>query len=157
MMAQGYQESRLDQNVKSPVGAIGVMQVMPPTGKELNVGDIRQIEPNIHAGVKYIRFMMDQYFEKEPMDPLNKGLFTFAAYNAGPNRIAPAAQAGGQAGARSQCLVQQRRADRRREDRPRDGHLRQQHLQVLPGLPAHRGRARRESREAVKQWKKEAK
>ncbi len=87
MAAQGYQESTLDQNAKSPVGAIGVMQVMPPTGKELNVGDITQIEPNIHAGVKYMRFMMDQYFKDDPMDPLNKGLMTFAAYNAGPGRL----------------------------------------------------------------------
>ena len=87
MMAQGYQESRLDHNVKSPVGAIGVMQVMPATGKELNVGDITQLEPNIHAGVKYIRLMMKQYYENEPMDSLNKGLFAFAAYNAGPGRI----------------------------------------------------------------------
>ena len=74
MAAQGYQESTLDQSVKSPVGAIGVMQVMPPTGKELNVGDISQVEPNIHAGVKYMRFMMDQYFKDEPMNNLNKGL-----------------------------------------------------------------------------------
>jgi membrane-bound lytic murein transglycosylase MltF len=87
MAAQGYQESTLDQNVKSPVGAIGVMQVMPPTGRELNVGDITQLEPNIHAGVKYMRFMMDQYFKDEPMDNLNKGLMTFAAYNAGPGRL----------------------------------------------------------------------
>ena len=87
MAAQGYQESTLDQSVKSPVGAIGVMQVMPPTGKELNVGDITQLEPNIHAGVKYMRFMMDQYFKDEPMDNLNKGLMTFAAYNAGPGRL----------------------------------------------------------------------
>ena len=87
MMAQGYQESRLDHNVKSPVGAIGVMQVMPATGKELNVGDITQLEPNIHAGVKYIRFMINQYYENEPIDSLNKGLFAFAAYNAGPGRI----------------------------------------------------------------------
>jgi membrane-bound lytic murein transglycosylase MltF len=87
MAAQGYQESTLDQDVKSPVGAIGVMQVMPPTGKELNVGDIAEIEPNIHAGVKYMRFMMDQYFKDDPMDPLNKGLMTFASYNAGPGRI----------------------------------------------------------------------
>jgi membrane-bound lytic murein transglycosylase MltF len=87
MAAQGYQESTLDQSVKSPVGAIGVMQVMPPTGKELNVGDISLVEPNIHAGVKYMRFMMDQYFKDEPMTELNKGLMTFASYNAGPGRI----------------------------------------------------------------------
>ena len=87
MAAQGYQESTLDQDVKSPVGAIGVMQVMPPTGKELKVGDITQVDANIHAGVKYMRFMMDQYYKDDPMDPLNKGLMTFASYNAGPGRI----------------------------------------------------------------------
>ena len=87
MMAQGYQESRLDQNAKSSVGAVGVMQVMPATGKDMGVGDITQIEPNINAGVKYIRFMVDQFYENEPMDKLNKGLFAFAAYNAGPGRI----------------------------------------------------------------------
>ena len=87
MIAEGYQESALNQEARSPVGAIGVMQVMPPTGKDMNVGDITQLDPNIHAGVKYIRFMMDQFFAKEPMDQLNKGLFTFAAYNAGPGRV----------------------------------------------------------------------
>jgi membrane-bound lytic murein transglycosylase MltF len=51
------------------------------------VGDIRELEPNIHAGVKYMRFMVDQYFKNEPMDRLNKGLMAFASYNAGPNRI----------------------------------------------------------------------
>jgi membrane-bound lytic murein transglycosylase MltF len=88
MAAQGYQESRLDQNARSHVGAIGVMQVMPATGKELDVGDISQLDPNIHAGVKYIRFMIDQYYKNEPMDDLNKGLFAFASYNAGPGRVA---------------------------------------------------------------------
>jgi len=87
MAAQGYQESRLDQGVKSQVGAVGVMQVMPATGKELNVGDITKLEPNIHAGVKYMRFMIDQYYAKEPMNDLNKALFTFASYNAGPGRV----------------------------------------------------------------------
>jgi membrane-bound lytic murein transglycosylase MltF len=85
--AQGFQESGLDHSVRSPVGAIGVMQVMPATGKELNVGDVTQLEANIHAGVKYVRFMIDTYFANEPMDALNKGLFTFAAYNAGPGRV----------------------------------------------------------------------
>jgi len=87
MAAQGYQESRLDQNAKSQVGAVGVMQVMPATGKDMKVGDISQTQPNIQAGVKYMRFMIDQYFANEPMDKLNKGLFAFAAYNAGPGRI----------------------------------------------------------------------
>jgi membrane-bound lytic murein transglycosylase MltF len=87
MAAQGYQESRLDQSVKSQVGAIGVMQVMPATGKDMNVGDISQMEANINAGVKYMRFMIDQFFKNEPMDRLNKALFAFASYNAGPGRI----------------------------------------------------------------------
>src|SRR5262247_2674881 len=61
------------------------MQVTPATGKEMQVGDITLTEPNIHAGTKYIRFMIDQYYKGEPMDDLNKGLFAFASHNAGPN------------------------------------------------------------------------
>jgi membrane-bound lytic murein transglycosylase MltF len=87
MAAQGYQESQLNQDAKSHVGAVGVMQLMPATGAEMKVGDIAQTDVNIHAGVKYMRFMMDRYFKDEPMDRLNKGLFTFASYNAGPGKI----------------------------------------------------------------------
>jgi membrane-bound lytic murein transglycosylase MltF len=87
MAAQGYQESRLNQSAKSHVGAVGVMQVMPATGKELKVGDIRQTEPNVHAGIKYVRFMIDEYFAKENMTRLDKGLLAFASYNAGPARV----------------------------------------------------------------------
>jgi membrane-bound lytic murein transglycosylase MltF len=87
MAAQAYQESGLDQTKKSPVGAIGVMQVMPATGAEMKVGDIRKLDPNVHAGVKYVRFMMDHYYGGAHMTPLNKGFFTFASYNAGPARI----------------------------------------------------------------------
>jgi len=87
MAAQGYQESRLDHSARSHVGAIGVMQVMPATGAELGVGDIKQLEPNIHAGVKYVRTVVDRYYKNEPMDDLNKVLFAFAAYNAGPGRV----------------------------------------------------------------------
>jgi len=85
--AQGYQESRLDQNVRSPSGAIGVMQVMPATGAALKVGDIRQVDANIHAGTKYMRKMLDTYFTDAKLDDLNRHLFAFAAYNAGPTRI----------------------------------------------------------------------
>jgi len=88
MMAQGFQESQLNQEAKSAVGAIGIMQIMPATGKDLKVGDIKVLENNVHGGVKYMRFMIDRYYKDEPMTPLNKGLFTFASYNAGPGRIA---------------------------------------------------------------------
>ena len=87
VMAQAYQESGLNHEAKSRAGAIGIMQLMPATGAQMNVGDIREEEANIHAGVKYIRFMVDQYFAKEPMSEVNKVLFAFAAYNCGPNRV----------------------------------------------------------------------
>lgn len=87
MAAQGYQESQLNQDAKSRVGAVGVMQLMPATGAAMKVGDIAQVDANIHAGVKYMRFMMDQYFKDAPMDEVNKELFAFASYNAGPGKI----------------------------------------------------------------------
>jgi membrane-bound lytic murein transglycosylase MltF len=87
MTAQGYQESRLDQNKKSKVGAIGVMQIMPATGRELKVGNIHNVNNNINGGIKYIRYIIERYYSKEQMTDLNKVLFAFAAYNAGPTRI----------------------------------------------------------------------
>jgi membrane-bound lytic murein transglycosylase MltF len=65
-----------------------VMQIMPATGKELKVGDISKTQPNIEGGVKYMRLMIDRYYANEPMTELDKVLFTFASYNAGPARVA---------------------------------------------------------------------
>ena len=88
LTAQGYQESQLDNARRSRSGAVGVMQVLPRTGKEMQVGDVHQLGPNIHAGAKYLRFMTDRYFQDAPMDPIDKTLFAFASYNAGPAKIA---------------------------------------------------------------------
>ena len=88
LAAQGYQESMLDQNKKSHVGAIGVMQVMPATGRELKVGDIRITEVNIHAGTKYMDQLMTRYFKDASFDEHNRTLFAFASYNAGPGNMA---------------------------------------------------------------------
>ncbi len=90
LAALAYQESRLDQSLKSHAGAVGVMQVLPSTAKDKNVDipDISELDPNIHAGTKYLRFMADNYFVKDPgVDELNRALFSFASYNAGPARI----------------------------------------------------------------------
>ena len=88
LTAQGYQESRLNQAARSRAGAIGIMQIMPKTGKELDVGDIKQAEANVHGGTKYMRMLFDRYFKDANFDQQNRTLFAFASYNAGPNRIA---------------------------------------------------------------------
>ena len=59
--AQGHQESQLNQNAKSPVDAIGIMQLTPATGNELEVGDIRQAKINSHAGTKYMDIPMTRF------------------------------------------------------------------------------------------------
>jgi membrane-bound lytic murein transglycosylase MltF len=89
MAAQAYQESGLDQSRKSQAGAVGVMQLLPSTAADRNVdiAEIEKLENNIHAGTKYLRFIVDRYYENEPMDDLNKMLFAFASYNAGPAKV----------------------------------------------------------------------
>jgi membrane-bound lytic murein transglycosylase MltF len=87
LTAQGYQESRLRQDARSHVGAIGVMQIMPDTGKDLRVGDIHQIEPNIHGGAKYMDQLMTRYFPDANFSDQDRTLFAFASYNAGPGAI----------------------------------------------------------------------
>ncbi|QGZ58707.1 MltF family protein [Paraburkholderia acidiphila] len=88
LAAQGFQESQLDQNARSHVGAIGIMQLMPATGKELAVGDIRVTDSNIHAGAKYLDRLMSRYFPDAHFSDSDRALFAFASYNAGPAKIA---------------------------------------------------------------------
>jgi membrane-bound lytic murein transglycosylase MltF len=87
LVAQGYQESGLKQYTRSRRGAVGIMQLMPATGKAMGVGDITGLDANIHAGAKYVRHLTDLYFADEGIDELNRTLLAFAAYNAGPSRI----------------------------------------------------------------------
>lgn len=88
--AQAYQESRLDQSLRSPAGAVGVMQIKPSTaeGHPIDVKHVERLENNINAGVKYLQHIRDQYFDDPGIDPFNRQIFAFAAYNAGPARIA---------------------------------------------------------------------
>jgi len=88
LAAQGYQESRLDQDARSHVGAIGIMQIMPATGAELGVGSIYVAENNIHGGAKYMDRLMTLYFKDAAFSEYNRALFAFASYNAGPGNIA---------------------------------------------------------------------
>ncbi len=89
-IAQGYQESQLDHSRRSSAGAVGVMQIKPSTAADRNVGidNVEVLENNIHASIKYMSFLRDRYFADEGIDPLDQGLLTLAAYNAGPARVA---------------------------------------------------------------------
>jgi len=86
--ALGYQESRLDQKARSHVGAIGIMQLMPDTGRMLKVGDITKVEPNVHGGFKYLRQIYDRHLDTTGLDEQNRTLYAIAAYNAGSGRVA---------------------------------------------------------------------
>jgi len=90
LAAQGYQESLLDQSRRNPSGAVGIMQVIPKyaAANPINVSNVSDADGNIHAGVKMLRNLEDKYFNDPKIDRLNKTLFVFASYNAGPNRIA---------------------------------------------------------------------
>jgi membrane-bound lytic murein transglycosylase MltF len=89
--AQAYQESKINQGLVSPAGAVGVMQLLPSTAADpsVNIRNISKLENNIHAGIKYMRFIRDNYLADAPkMSEVDRHLFAFASYNAGPNRIA---------------------------------------------------------------------
>lgn len=89
ILAQAYQESRLNQKSISHRGAVGVMQVLPSTAKEpyINIKNINKIDGNIHAGVKYLHFVQQRYFSHDKISKLDSILFSFAAYNAGPAKL----------------------------------------------------------------------
>ena len=87
LAAQAYQESHLDQSRRSSRGAVGVMQLLPSTAADLGVPDIEDVEHNIEAGAKYLRWILDTYFDDDTIEPDQKPWFALAAYNAGPARV----------------------------------------------------------------------
>jgi len=89
IVAQAYQESGLNHSAKSHVGAVGIMQLLPTTAKDSNVGipDIWVLENNVHAGTKYMAFLRDRYFSGPEFEEEDRFAFTWAAYNAGPGRV----------------------------------------------------------------------
>jgi len=90
LLAQGYQESGLDQSRVSHAGAVGIMQIKPSTaaGAPINIKGVDQLENNVRAGAKYLRFIIDRYYNNQAIRPLDRELFAMASYNAGPARIA---------------------------------------------------------------------
>ncbi len=89
LVAQAYQESKLDQSVRSSAGAVGLMQLLPSTAAAppIDIADIHKAGPNVHAGAKYMRYIIDAYFDDPAITLQDRHLFALASYNAGPSRI----------------------------------------------------------------------
>jgi len=80
-----YQESRFDPHAKSWVGAGGLMQIMPATGRELGLKDPHDPRQSLTAGTKYLHQIWKQY-EQIP-DSIQRIKFTVASYNCGPGHV----------------------------------------------------------------------
>jgi membrane-bound lytic murein transglycosylase MltF len=87
--AQGYQESMLRQDLVSPRGAVGIMQVMPKlaAARPIGIPNVYDAEQNIRAGTKMLAQITETFFNDPGISRMDKTLFSFAAYNAGPARI----------------------------------------------------------------------
>ncbi|MTI19057.1 transporter substrate-binding domain-containing protein [Rhodobacteraceae bacterium RKSG542] len=90
LAAQAFQESRFKHKSRSHAGAIGIMQLLPSTAadKSVNIKNFRTLEGNIEAGAKYLRWVVDNYFNDDEIPDVEKIYMALAAYNAGPNRVA---------------------------------------------------------------------
>lgn len=82
-----YAESKFTINNESKRGAIGLMQVMPRTGKKYGATNLMDPEQNIRVGVQFLQRLERQFSQME-MSPDQRIKFTLAAYNAGEGRIA---------------------------------------------------------------------
>lgn len=100
LLAQAYQESGLDQSAIGPLGAVGIMQVLPTTAADPSIGipDVSTLEDNVHAGVKYMEFLRRRYFSGPAIESEDRLLLALAAYNAGPSRILPLRQVAAERG-----------------------------------------------------------
>ncbi len=94
--AQMYQESRFNPSARSWAGARGLMQVMPRTARELGFISISNPATGIHAGVKYLSWLRDQFETKVP--DVERNWFSLAAYNAGWGHVWDARELAAQIG-----------------------------------------------------------
>ena len=87
LMAQGFQESALNQKARSPYGAVGIMQILPSTAKWLGIQNYMELQGNIRAGAKYMKKLIDGFSKDPKISKDNQFFLALAAYNAGPGRV----------------------------------------------------------------------
>ncbi|SEA36927.1 transporter substrate-binding domain-containing protein [Microbulbifer marinus] len=87
IVAQMFQESSFNPKAKSWVGARGLMQVMPATGKQVGEANLFDPETSVRAGLKYLDWLHEKFVNRKDISPENEMWFTLAAYNAGLGHV----------------------------------------------------------------------
>jgi len=85
IVAQMYQESRFKPEARSWAGAVGLMQIMPNTGKELGAGDLENPRVSVDAGLRYLKWLWERFPNRLEFD--EHMWFTLASYNAGHGHV----------------------------------------------------------------------
>jgi membrane-bound lytic murein transglycosylase F len=88
LASQAYQESRFDPDARSWAGAVGILQIMPATAREVGVERLRDPEENLAGAVRYLR-KLDAYWRRHLPDvsPEERLRFVLASYNAGMGHV----------------------------------------------------------------------
>ncbi len=81
-----YQESQFDHDAKSWAGAYGLMQLMPETAAAYGVDSTSSPESNIKAGIRYLKWLEEEFTEKVA-DSSQRKKFVLAAYNVGLGHV----------------------------------------------------------------------
>ncbi len=84
-----YQESQFNPNSKSWAGAVGLMQLMPNTAKQVGISNLKNPEQNIKGGFKYLVYL-DNLWKETITDSTERIKFVLASYNVGPGHITDA-------------------------------------------------------------------
>lgn len=89
LAAVAFQESRFNPKARSSAGARGVMQMLPSTARDPNVGlpDVNDPETSVHAFARYFSFLRENYLDQPELSEHDRMMMTLASYNAGPGRI----------------------------------------------------------------------
>lgn len=89
LASQMYQESKFEPSVQSWAGAVGLMQLIPATGKRFGANDLYDPEQNINAGVNYLK-NLDNIFKQYVPDSIERVKFVLGSYNVGPGHVTDA-------------------------------------------------------------------
>jgi len=86
LAAQIYQESKFNPTIKSWAGAIGLMQVIPATGKQYGVTDLYDPEQNMKGGTNFL-IHLEKFWQERIQDPQEQLKFVLASYNVGLGHV----------------------------------------------------------------------